>query len=61
MKGDGLSCCSILGLQVPIIGHRFPASYGREAGARLLVKKMQRQRFHARRYIDAQERMPRWM
>ena len=61
MERHGFSCRSILGLQVSIIGHHLPAPHLREAGARLLVKKMQSQRFHARRYIDAQERMPRWM
>ena len=61
MERHGLTCRSILGLRVPIIGHRLAAPQGHEAAARLLVKKMKRQRFHARRYIDAQERLPRWM
>ena len=61
MEGHGLAGRSILGLEVSIIGRHLPASYLGKPGTQLLVKKMKRERFHVRRYIDAQERLPRWM
>ena len=59
VEGDGLVCRPVLSLPIP--GHGLTAAHVHEAGARRLVKKMQRQRFHVRRYIEAKERMPRWM
>jgi len=44
-----------------MVGHYLPTTYILEASSSLLVKKMQRQRFHIRRYIEGREGMPRWM
>jgi hypothetical protein len=55
MKGHRLPGRSVLGVYLSIPGHDFPSRDFQEVGASLLMKKMQRQRFHARRYIEARE------
>ncbi|GEN07333.1 hypothetical protein MFU01_23700 [Myxococcus fulvus] len=61
MQGHGLMGGLVGVLGVPVVGHDLPAAHLEEAAPRFFVKKMQRQRFHVRRYIEAKERMPRWM
>ena len=55
MEGHRLPGRPVLRLHLPVVSHGLPAVDLQEMGSCLLMKKMQRQRFHDRRYIEGRE------